>query len=156
MQVGICYYTILAHSTLALSRFFGEDVAAKSFLVSNFTTTGNFKALLCATVGFNLWHYITFFSYSLLASRTVGNFWSLTGNVSEKFRSAKVTVYRQNSINKIKYFVRMHLAHYRAFAPLFAITPAHALPQGFTGVTATIGRIVLAVNPIHALLAETT
>jgi hypothetical protein len=32
-------------------------VAFKSFLKSNFTGTGYFKALLGAGVGFNLWHY---------------------------------------------------------------------------------------------------
>ena len=31
----------------------------KSFLKHDLTGTGNFKALLGAAVGFNLWHYIT-------------------------------------------------------------------------------------------------
>jgi hypothetical protein len=30
-------------------------------LKCNFTATGNFKAFFSATVGFNLWHYITYF-----------------------------------------------------------------------------------------------
>ena len=56
----------------------------KSFLESDLTGTGNFKALLGAAVGFNLWHYITVFSYSLLAPQTDGNFLSLVGNVWKK------------------------------------------------------------------------
>jgi len=53
--------TIYTHTTLTLGGFFCEDVALERFLVEDFTCTGNFEALLCATVGFNLWHYITVF-----------------------------------------------------------------------------------------------
>ena len=53
----------------------------KSFLKSNFSCTGYFKALFCAGVGFNLWHYTKFYFYTLLASRTDGNLWSLVGNM---------------------------------------------------------------------------
>ena len=67
MKVCIGNNPVQTHITLTLGRFFCEDVTFESFLEGNFTGTGNFKALLCATVGFNLWHYITFFSYSLLA-----------------------------------------------------------------------------------------
>ncbi len=84
MQVGIAYHPIFTHGTLAFFGLFGEDVTFESLLVSDLTGTGNFEALLGAAVGFNLWHYITFFSYSLLAPQTVGNFLSLVGNVWKK------------------------------------------------------------------------
>ena len=84
MQVGIADHPILAHGTLALGGFFGEDVTFESFLESDLTGTGNFKALLGAAVGFNLWHYITVCSYSLLAPQTDGDFLSLVGNVWKK------------------------------------------------------------------------
>ncbi len=60
MHVGITHRAINTHVTLALGRFFGENVTFESFLESDFTRTGNFEALLGAAVGFNLWHYITF------------------------------------------------------------------------------------------------
>jgi hypothetical protein len=50
-------------------------------LKSDLTGTGNFKALLGAAVGFNLWHYITYCSYSLLAVQTDVHFLSRVGNV---------------------------------------------------------------------------
>ncbi len=84
MQVGIAYHPIFTHGTLAFFGLFGEDVTFESFLVSDLTGTGNFEALLGAAVGFNLWHYITFFSYSLLAPQNDGNFLSLVGNVWKK------------------------------------------------------------------------
>ena len=82
MHIAVCNYTIFTHSTLAFGRFFSEDVTFESFLKSNFTRAGNFKALFCAAVGFNLWHYITVNGYSLLASRNFGNLWSRVGNVA--------------------------------------------------------------------------
>ena len=61
MQIGITYDPVHTHTTLALGRLFGEDVTSESFLMGDLTGTGNFKALLGAAVGFNLWHYITVF-----------------------------------------------------------------------------------------------
>lgn len=84
MQVGVAHDTVFTHSTLAFFGLFGEDVTFESFLVSDLTATGNFEALLGAAVGFNLWHYITFFSYSLLAPQNDGNFLSRVGNVWKK------------------------------------------------------------------------
>ncbi len=69
MHVGITYNTIFTHVALAFGRFFCKNVTFESFLKGNFTGAGNFKALFGAAVGFNLWHYITVLSYSLLASR---------------------------------------------------------------------------------------
>jgi hypothetical protein len=84
MHVAVCNYAIFTHSTFALGRFFCKNVTFESFLESNFTRTGNFEALFCAAVGFNLWHYITYYRYSLLAFRTDGNLWSLVGNEPEQ------------------------------------------------------------------------
>jgi len=81
MKIGIADHTIEAHITLTLGCFFGEDVSFESFLESDLTATGDLEALLGAGVGFYLWHYITVFSYSLLALRTAGDLWSLVGNV---------------------------------------------------------------------------
>ena len=67
MHVGIADGCIHSHTTLAFGGFFGQDVTSESFLVGDLTGSGNFKALLGAAVGFNLWHYITVLSYSLLA-----------------------------------------------------------------------------------------
>ena len=81
MKVGITYHTIQTHIAFAFSGFFCKNVTFESFLEGNFTGTGNFKALLCAAVGFNLWHYITIFK--LLPAgvpTTAGLFWGLTGN----------------------------------------------------------------------------
>ena len=80
MHVAVCNNAVFTHSTLALGRFFCKDVTFESFLESNFTRTGNFKALFCAAVGFNLWHVIKNCHYSLLASQTDGNLWSRVGN----------------------------------------------------------------------------
>ncbi|CAN5446594.1 hypothetical protein BH11BAC5_BH11BAC5_34780 [soil metagenome] len=44
----------------------------------------NFETLLCARVGFNFWHLITYYSYSLLAFRTDGHFLSHVGNVQKR------------------------------------------------------------------------
>ena len=93
MHVAVCNHAVFTHSTLALGRFFCKNVTFESFLKSNFTCTGNFKALLGAAVGFNLWHCITYCSYSLLASQTDANFLSPVGNVTKmnfSFRAAKV------------------------------------------------------------------
>jgi len=84
MQVCICYYPILAHSAFAFGRFFCEDVTFKSFLESDLTGAGNFKALFCAAVGFNLWHYNNCYSYSLLAVQTDGHLLSRVGNDEKK------------------------------------------------------------------------
>ncbi len=84
MQVGVAYHTVFTHGTFALLCFFGEDVTFESFLVRDLTGAGNFEALLGAAVGFNLWHYITVCSYSLLAPQTDGDFLSLVGNVWKK------------------------------------------------------------------------
>ena len=46
---------------LRLVDFFVKNVTFESFLEGDFTGSGNFKALFCAAVGFNLWHYITYF-----------------------------------------------------------------------------------------------
>jgi hypothetical protein len=73
VHVGISHNTIHTHVAFALGTFFGKNVTFKSFLESNYTGAGNFKALLGAAVGFNHWHYITVLSYSLLAFRTFGN-----------------------------------------------------------------------------------
>ena len=81
MKVCIADHTVEAHVTLTLGGFFGEDVSFESFLESDLTATGDLEALLGAGVGFNLWHYITVLSYSLLALRTAGDLWSLVGNV---------------------------------------------------------------------------
>lgn len=81
MEIGITDHAVNAHVTLALRGFFGEDVSFESFLESDFTGAGNLEALLGAGVGFYLWHYITVFSYSLLALRTAGDLWSHVGNV---------------------------------------------------------------------------
>ncbi len=59
VQVGIAYYTIFTQTAFTFSCFFGKNVTFESFLIGNFTGSGNFKALLGAAVGFNLWHYIT-------------------------------------------------------------------------------------------------
>jgi hypothetical protein len=67
MQVSIAYHAVVTHITLTLGGFFCQDVTFKSFLVGDLTGAGNFEALLGATVCFNLWHYITILSYSLLA-----------------------------------------------------------------------------------------
>jgi hypothetical protein len=40
-------------------------VAFERFLISNFTRSGYFKALLGAGVGFNLWHYLNILFYTL-------------------------------------------------------------------------------------------
>ena len=84
MQVGVAYHAILTHITFALGAFLGEDVTFKGFLESDLTGTGNFKALLGAAVGFNFWHYITYYRYSLLAPRNDGDFLGLVGNVRKK------------------------------------------------------------------------
>ncbi|MCB0709787.1 MAG: hypothetical protein KDC15_10400 [Chitinophagaceae bacterium] len=65
----------------------------KSFLECDFTGSGNFKALLCAAVGFNLWHYITVFSYSLLAAlqgqNTCWALWEMSEKVIFSFSGGK-------------------------------------------------------------------
>ena len=54
----------------------------ESFLKGDLTGAGNFKALFCAAVGFNLWHYITYFELLPAgAPVTTGNFLNLVGNV---------------------------------------------------------------------------
>lgn len=101
MQIGVGYCTINAHITLTLVGFFGQNVTFESFLESDFTRTGNFKALFCATVGFNLWHCITFFSYSLLALRTDGDLWSHVGNVENSISGRKVNEkIQKNGVNQ--------------------------------------------------------
>lgn len=45
MQIGIGHNTVLTHIAFALGRFFCKNVAFESFLESDFTSTGNFKAL---------------------------------------------------------------------------------------------------------------
>ncbi len=82
MQVGIADHPILAHGTLALGGFFGEDVTFESFLESDLTGTGNFKALLGAAVGFNLWHCITVFELLPAGVPTPAELlWGHVGNV---------------------------------------------------------------------------
>jgi hypothetical protein len=49
-------------------------------LKGNQSGSCNFETLLCARVGFNFWHLITYYSYSLLAFRTDGHFLSHVGN----------------------------------------------------------------------------
>jgi hypothetical protein len=55
-------------------------VTFKGLLKSNQAGSCNFETLLCARVGFNFWHLITYYSYSLLAFRTDGHFLSHVGN----------------------------------------------------------------------------
>ena len=81
MHIGIAYYSVLAHITFALGGFFCEDVTFESFLEGDLTRTGDLKALLGAAIGFNLWHFITYYRYSLLASQNYGNLLGLVGNV---------------------------------------------------------------------------
>lgn len=81
MHVGIAYHAVLTHIAFTFGTLFCQDVTFKSFLESDLTGTGNFKALLGAAVGFNFWHYITVLSYSLLAPQKDGNLLSLVGNV---------------------------------------------------------------------------
>ena len=82
IHLGRMYLSVFTHSTLAFSRFFCKDVAFERFLESDFSGTGNFKALFCAAVCFYLWHY-----YNLLmllpagAPKMIGNLWSHVGNV---------------------------------------------------------------------------
>ena len=65
-------------------------MSLESFLKSNFTGTGYFKALFGAGVGFNLWHFLIFYFTPSPASRTDGNLWSHVGNMFlEKSTSAK-------------------------------------------------------------------
>ena len=81
MHIGIAYHAVLTHIAFAFGGFLGQDVSFESFLKGDLTGTGDFKALLGAAVGFNLWHYITCYRYSLLAPRNDGDFLGLVGNV---------------------------------------------------------------------------
>ena len=93
MQISITDHSVLTHIAFAFSAFLGENVTFESFLKCDLTGTGNFEALLGTAVGLNLWHYITYYRYSLLAPRNDGNFLSLVGNVRKEncsFRAAKV------------------------------------------------------------------
>lgn len=94
MHVCITNHTILTHITLAFFRFFGQDVTFKSFLKHDLTGTGNFKALLGAAVGFNLWHYITVLVTPCWRFRNYGTLdralWEMSEKESFLFRAAKI------------------------------------------------------------------
>lgn len=81
MHVRICNHAVYTHTAFTLGALFCKDVTFESFLKGDLTCTGNFEALLCAAVGFYLWHYITCLSYSLLAlpigRKTYGALWEM-------------------------------------------------------------------------------
>lgn len=92
MHVAVCNNAVFTHSTLALGRFFCKDVTFESFLECNFTCTGNFKALFCAAVGFNLWHVINVVITPCWRPKQMGTYgavWEIVQNECS-FRAAKV------------------------------------------------------------------
>ena len=94
MHVAVCNNAVFTHSTLALGRFFCKDVTFESFLESNFTRTGNFKALFCAAVGFNLWHFMYVIITPCWRPKQMGTYgavWEIVQN-DYSFRAAKVRV----------------------------------------------------------------
>ncbi len=91
MPVSSTYHTVFTKTAFAFCRFFCENVAFVRFLESNFSGTGYFETLLGARVGFNLWHYNKFDFYTLLASQTDGNLWSLVGKLAVLFKVYQLT-----------------------------------------------------------------
>jgi len=55
-------------------------VSLERLLVSELSSPGHFEPFLGAGVGFNFWHELFIYFYTLLAFRTGGNLWSLVGN----------------------------------------------------------------------------
>jgi len=104
-------------------------VTLKCFLISYFTGTGYFKALLGAGVGFNLWHYLLFTFTPCRRLRTDGELMepcgqyvlNTTGSAKHKMlkRAAKVvhffkktTVRPGNTpINTDYFFLEKHMAN---------------------------------------------
>jgi hypothetical protein len=65
-------------------------VAFERFLISNFTRSGYFEALLGAGVGFNLWHFTIFYFYTLAGAPNRRELMEPCGQyVLEKTHSAK-------------------------------------------------------------------
>jgi hypothetical protein len=80
-------------------------VPFESFLKSNCTGTGYFKALLCAGVGFNLWHYLKFNFYTLAGvSELTKNLWSHVGNMFYKKTVKPKTQNAKRGAKVINYF----------------------------------------------------
>ena len=74
------HYAIFVECTFAFLGFFRENVTFKRFLMRDLSWAGYFKPFFCARVGFNFWHYLYVYFYTLLAFRTGGHLWSLVGN----------------------------------------------------------------------------
>ena len=71
----------------------------ESFLESNFTRTGNFKALFCAAVGFNLWHVMNVIITPCWRPKQMGTYgavWEIV-RYDYSFRPAKVGLYLQTA-----------------------------------------------------------
>ncbi len=130
MHIAICNHTVFTHSTLAFGRFFCKNVTFESFLKSNFTCTGNFKALFCATVGFNLWHYNNLlWLLPAGASAPAENLWSLVGNVPRQINISGckgISIIGQLSLN---YLIFYDFRQISAYFPLWTHNFLSNFPQ---------------------------
>jgi hypothetical protein len=74
-------------------------VTVERLLIRYFTASGYFKALLCAGIGFNLWHYFSFNFYTLAGvSEQPEHLWSHVGNVFSKILFAETQ--KQNGVRR--------------------------------------------------------
>lgn len=77
--VGGMYFTGNPEITLALVRFFGEQVSPRRFPVRNLSRCSNLESLFGPGVGLNLRHDRIFTVYPAGAPTLAGNLWNRLG-----------------------------------------------------------------------------